>query len=113
MIYISTKIQAAIYEILCDEDVFPIETFMYFRDIAKIIVPKIKQMPEFQDMNPDNIEHNLSQVLQTRNNCIRNTNRHEYIQKGAIVRDISSVMVSPKRNKYCFGCLYKEGEPIK
>ncbi len=109
MINIHTKIQDAIYDILCNYKYFKIGSQHNIKDIYKIVIPLIQSNLVFKDMEPDYIKHNIRQVIQTRSNSIRNKNYAKYNENGLIKRDIASIIyeIKGKRhsNQYIFGCL--------
>lgn len=103
--YIATSLEKAIYEIMCDETIFPIGFRGYFKDIRDKIVPIIKTNDQFKQIDDEKISHSICQVLQTRNNSIRNTNYKDFQDNQSIIRDISSVRISQHKNLYVFGCM--------
>lgn len=109
----NTPLEKAIYEVICNEDIFEIGFKGTSAEIAEIVKPYI----DLHLLIGEDFENNVRQVLQ-RNNCIRNkyiTNSKSELQEhpddyynDLIKRDIATIkinLVKPHgRNLYLFGC---------
>lgn len=126
----NTPLEQAIYDVLCDVNIFKVGFCDYSAQIAKIVKPHINSNL-LNNISDKDFNNNVRQVLETRNNCIRNKYIYKYRDKlekiphlfpnttvskyynHLIRRDIATVktIVPEKgskgngRNKYLFGCL--------
>ncbi len=111
--YINTELHRFIYNFLCDEQLFKVGDTFTSREVYDKLFEHINSINAIVPNNPskDDFYHTVRQVLQTRNNSVRNTNRNDYLANNAIIRDIGNVTISNQgqngRSLYTFGCLYK------
>lgn len=98
----SKTLEETVHDILFDFTFFPIGCSYTFKEISKIVLPLIKQNPQFLNETDKNIEHHISKVLQVHNNNRDNDFYTRY--ENTCTRDISKVKISPNRCQYTFGC---------
>ncbi len=116
----NTPLEQAIYDVLCDITVFKIGDTYDSTDIANITKPHIN--PNLLNgISTEQFNHNVRQVLETRNNCMRNKYIYRYetgippksnnFYNHLIRRDIATVKIDLNgmhgHNKYLFGCLLR------
>lgn len=93
------KLQTAIYEMMCDTNLFPVDSSYYSKDVQQIILDNADELyKNYPDAVEEKIRHRVRHLLQVH----KNTNVNKYFDEYKHKRVIDVDMSNPKRYIYTF-----------